>query len=129
LDVARQTALVTAKTFAERYGSYSTDGRYQNLETVLEMATASYRNALQNTIVAGRTKPSSGFVGVTTAAMSARTIGAFAVGSPATVEVLTQRTTMVTSTVVTYETLTVSLSPSDASWLVSSAQWKKIVAP
>lgn len=128
-EIAKQQALVTAKTFAERYGSYSTDASYQNLESVFPLVTSGYRNSLQQTITKGRTTSSTGFLGVTTRAMSAKVIGTMSLTAPTIVEVLTQRTTTATSTAVSYETLSVSLTHSADKWLVASAQWKTVVVP
>ncbi len=128
-DQQRLQALITvSRDFAERYGSYSSDGEFSNLETLLPLMTEAYRAATQAVIEKGRSAPASAsFVGVTTKALAVKPVGTVsAATASATVKVQTQRTTVSGgSRTVSYETLTLVLKHQNGVWRADSAAWSK----
>jgi hypothetical protein len=124
-EVLEQQLLVTARDFAERYGSYSTEGDFANLETLLSVMTPTFRAQTEALIEKNRTANVGAFIGVTTKALSAKPQGTVSASSPVVVRVSTQRTTKKDGTAsITYETLSLTMTHSSGVWMVSAASWK-----
>ncbi len=70
-EVERQAARQLAKTFVERYGSYSTHNDYANIKAVEELVTPAFWQTLGQRMTKPQAKE---FYGVTTMAVSAEII-------------------------------------------------------
>lgn len=120
------TALqVAARDFAERYGSYSSDGNSANLEALLPVMTDSFRSQTEAVIVKNRALPPSSFVGATTRALSAKPVGTVSVDAPAKVIVSTQRTENSGGKItITYRDLELTFQYSQGLWKADGAVWR-----
>lgn len=124
-EMLEQTLLVAARDFAERYGSYSTEGDFANLETLLPSMTDSFRTQTEALIEKNRAATTVSFLGVTTKVLSAKPQGAVSASAPVTVRVETQRTSKKEGTsTVTYETLVLTMAHDTGVWKVSAAVWQ-----
>ncbi len=111
-----------AKVFIERYNSYSTDSKYDNIIEVKSLVTANLWQSLSRRLSV--TPVSNGFVGVTTAAMSANLLDWK--GDSATVTIGVVKETTKDNTVGTaQQSVTVSMVKQDNNWLVDSFTWQK----
>lgn len=122
-DIARAQVKATAMQFAERYGSYSTEGHYQNLRDLFPLMTAALKQSTQAMITTGENgAPTTTFVGVMTKAVSSK-ITAFTM-TAATVEVACQRvTTTGSDSRTSYETLILEFRKEGSVWKADSARW------
>lgn len=116
----------TARLFAERFGSYSTEADFENVEDVQVMATASFTLELENIAANARREALPGaFYGVSTRVLGA-TVKTEST-TAATVEVLTQREEVSggpTSTpVIRNQTLQVELLLEADGWKVNGFKW------
>ena len=121
------TLAIAARDFAERYGSYSTEGDFANLETLLPIMTGALLRETKALIAKNSVSSASvPFLGITTKALSEKPIGPVAAGAAATVAVLTQRTQETDDhTTIRYETLTLTLLEENGVWKVSGATWSR----
>jgi len=126
-EALAQQLNIASRDFAERYGSYSSDGDFSNLEALLPVMTDGFAAETRTSISKSRaTASTAGFVGVTTRALSATPTGPVSVESSVTVVVTAQRTTTGGANPgVTYEDLTLSLDYQDGIWKTDSAAWSK----
>jgi len=114
-----------SETFAERYGSYSTEANFANLTDVLVLMTPSFAAETQAFIDTAE-QPTE-YYGVTTRVVSTNVVEQDELAGTATVEVSTQREEAIDSAQnisVKYQTLTLELVYLNDSWLVDSAQWE-----
>ncbi len=124
-EVLEQALLVAARDFAERYGSYSTEGDFANLETLLPVMMPTLRTQTEALIEKNRAASAVSFIGVTTKALSAKPQGTVNAVAPVTVRVATQRTTKKDGvSTVSYETLVLTMAHDAGIWKVSAATWK-----
>jgi hypothetical protein len=125
-ELLTRSLVVAARDFTERYGSYSSEGEFRNLEALLPVMTARFRSETEAYIARERARPTTGeFVGVTTRALNAVPSGAVTAGSPVTVRALAQRTTVdAAGERVGYETLVLVLRYVGAVWQIDSARWE-----
>lgn len=126
-EIARSQLTTSGKQFAERYGSFSSDGDYQNLTDLFPLMTAGMQRTAEATIAAGQRQPAPPeFTGVTTVAASTKVTVLDLASGRATVEVRAQRqSTVGTQKTNSYETLTLSFVRSGTVWKVNAATWKK----
>ncbi len=114
-----------AMTFAERFGSFSNDGDYINLDTLTELSTAKeilILNSLKAKYLAAKTE----YFGVTTKALSAQITSYDAASGQAEMVVSTQRREAQGTTAnptVYYQDLNLRLLKIEGRWLVDSADW------
>ncbi|TAL19016.1 hypothetical protein EPN90_04715 [Patescibacteria group bacterium] len=122
-----QNALVVAaRDFAERYGSYSTEGDYENLEILLPSMTDKFRSQTETQIAKNRKTGSKKSVGVTTKALSVKPEEAMTKGNLNRVRVLTERlTTANGATTISYEELVLTFLYQESLWKADSAEWVK----
>lgn len=120
------SAETVAKIFVERYGSYSTESDFANLEDVLPLLTASYRATIEAQIETLRdAPPSESYYGVSTKVIS--TSFTSKEDTTATIEVLTQREEAqgsVTNISVKYQTIVLNMKEEGGEWLVDKATWR-----
>ncbi|MFA5021873.1 MAG: hypothetical protein WC508_02245 [Patescibacteria group bacterium] len=120
-----------ASTFAERFGSYSNEGNYSNLEALKDLMTDRMK-AWAQSYQASQQKPSTNdsivYYGITTQALSVQ-ISNFdqAVGTAEAI-VVTQRQETKNNTTnpkVYYQNLKLQLLKTAAGWKVDAAEWQQ----
>ncbi len=117
---------VASMTFAERFGTFSSDAPYENLTYLSSLVTPSYAQSLTSQIKTAAAVAAGGFYGVTTRALSAKITSAS--GTAATVTVATQRQETFSrqgTPRLTYQSLDLTLDRSSGTWLVAGARWEK----
>lgn len=128
LKPAEQTAVNTARNFAERYASFSTDSQFLNLEEVKLMATANMRSAIdQLKKEMSSSSSGQGFYGVSSKALKTEITNLDEPAGQAQIMVSLQRSERKdgASDFVYYQDLDLSLVKSGESWLVDSANWQE----
>ena len=109
-----------AKIFVERYGSYSTDNDYQNIEEVKSLCSQSLWSEISKTMDSIQ---SGSFVGVTTQVLSSSFTNWDASAS-ASVELRTKRTEEKNGVTKSfYQDATVELVKTSSGWLVDELKW------
>ncbi len=123
-DILVQQLTASGGQFAERFGSYSNQGNFQNLTDLYPLMTDAMRQTVERTIAAAGAAPT-GYVGVTTRAVSTRLVSLDEKAGSATVRVSTQRVTQTGDAAPTtsYADLTIIFRKVQNVWLVDSALW------
>lgn len=114
-----------AKTFTERFGSYSTEADFANLRDVLPLMSASYAGQTQ-AYLATAVSPSE-YYGVTTRIVSIKVLSSDEAAGTASLDVSTQREEAkgsVQNVSVRYQTLHLSLLKENNAWKVDTATWE-----
>jgi len=112
-----------AITFAERYGSYSTESDFANIYDVMDLMTASFRGETENFLAAA--KNSKEYYGVTTRVLTTKVTSSDETSS--TVEISTQREESKGSpqnSEIKYQKLILSCLKENDVWKVNSALWQ-----
>ncbi|MBT6254495.1 hypothetical protein HOI83_04695 [Candidatus Uhrbacteria bacterium] len=117
------SARVVAMNFAERFGTYSTDVPFENVNEVKELSTPEYHATLQSGVT---DVDAESFRGVSTRALSAALSSGseesgsvvYAVAVQNEIELGTR-----TNTTIEYKTATISLEKRGELWLVANFQW------
>lgn len=129
LEEERETRTMSAdvvslsKSFVTRYGSYSNEANFANLEDVLPLASASFAAELQNTIDIGVAPEE--YYGVSTSIVTVKVDKQGETTSQVTVT--TQREEAVGSpqnTSVTYQDIVLTFVMEAGVWKVDSATWQ-----
>lgn len=129
LEEERETRTTSAdvvslsKSFVTRYGSYSNEANFANLEDVLPLVSASFAAQLQNTIDTG--VPPEEYYGVSTSIVTVKVDEKGETTSQVTVT--TQREEAIGSpqnTSVKYQEIVLIFVMEDESWKVDSATWQ-----
>lgn len=114
-------AVVAARNFAERFGSYSNQNPYENIKQLFPLMTDRLRQAM----AAGTSKPSEQYQGVESKVVSIKT----SEQSPTTSTIILtmQRSERDASLKVTvyFQQLKLQLIKQADQWLVDSAEWLK----
>ena len=121
----QELASTISRTFVERFGSYSTDGGYSNVEDVMAIATPSLAVRLQDLAEEARDDAGDEYYGISTRVISTKTISE--TDDATTLEIVTQRTESVGSpgnSTTFYQTITLNLVRDDLTWLVSDFFWE-----
>ncbi|PIQ67527.1 hypothetical protein CO173_04180 [Candidatus Uhrbacteria bacterium CG_4_9_14_3_um_filter_41_35] len=114
-----------ARTFVERFGSFSTESDYKNIEDVLSLVTTDLQVQLKQLLKDSRAQKNNSFYGVST-----KVIGFNVVESTDTemkAEIITQRSESIESpanTSVRYQNIALQLVKLDGEWLVSDYTWE-----
>ncbi|MFH1252842.1 MAG: hypothetical protein V1664_00720 [Candidatus Uhrbacteria bacterium] len=114
-----------AMTFAERYGSFSTDSDFANLKDVLDFMASGLRLETENYIVSA--KPTANYYGVTTRVLSVEVATFDEAAGTAQVSVSTQREESVGSpqnSSIKYQNLLLAYVKEAGLWKVTSATWQ-----
>ncbi|MBI4450241.1 hypothetical protein HY634_04220 [Candidatus Uhrbacteria bacterium] len=118
-----------AMTFAERYGSYSSEGNFVNVTDLMPLMTERYQRTTEQELVRLRQQPRAAeFSSTMTVVMKTEvTLPNGDASREATARVLTQRTDIRSGDAPrTYgQTLTVQLLKISEGWRVDSATWEK----
>ncbi|MFA6132280.1 MAG: hypothetical protein WC702_04470 [Patescibacteria group bacterium] len=112
-----------AITFAERYGSYSTQSSFANLYDVMDLMTATLRTQTENFIATAQTSPD--YYGVTTRVLSVKIISSDA--TSASLEAATQREESnggPQNSEIKYQKLLLTCLKENGVWKVASALWQ-----
>lgn len=129
LQVERETRTTSAdvvslsKSFVTRYGSYSNEANFANLEDVLVLASVSFAAELQNTI--DTSVAPEAYYGVSTSIVTVKVNEQGETFSQVTVT--TQREEAIGSpqnTTVKYQDIILTFVMEDESWKVDSATWQ-----
>jgi len=122
---ARADAVQTAELFAERYGSYSNQAKYENLADLLSIMTDGFRADSEKLIAkAGAATSAPEYEGVTSRKISSKVNSYSEKNGQADVTVTlqqTQRTAQTSS--INYRTIRIKLVQTAGLWLVDSAAW------
>ncbi|EKD32794.1 MAG: hypothetical protein ACD_76C00145G0002 [uncultured bacterium] len=113
-----------AKTFSERFGSFSTESEFQNIRDVIPLATAGYSAELESMLTLSVT--SGEYYGVSTRVISTDVISLNDAAGTASVSVNTQRQeakVSVQNTRVYYQTIELDFVKESGVWKVSKASW------
>ncbi|MFA5854661.1 MAG: hypothetical protein WC866_06340 [Patescibacteria group bacterium] len=128
--VGRTAAAQMGELFAERYGSYSNQGDFQNLRDLLPVMTAKYRLQTETSLAAAKPQQGQTFEGVTSVKISSEVRTYNEAGGTAVVAVtLQQEKVSGTSTVVGYRTLRMELKKVGEDWRVDSSRWENELTP
>ncbi len=114
-----------AKTFAERYGSYSNESNFANLDDLEPLMTDSLASELA--VMVANTDISDMYYGITTQVVSMNIISIDETSGTASISVLTQREEAVggpTNTEVSYETLVLDMVKVSGVWKVDGVTWQ-----
>ncbi len=114
-----------AKTFAERYGSYSTEANFANLTDVLPLMTVAF--AAQTSAYVASATPPAGYYAVTTRAVTVSVDAEDEAAGTASVTVTAQREETketVQNVSVRYQELVLTFEMEGDVWKVSSATWR-----
>lgn len=126
-DILEQQLKTSGSQFAERFGTYSNQGDFQNLIDLFTLMTERMRLQSQRTIDAARSATStpSVYVGVTTRPVTMTVVSVDEEGGRATVRISAQRATQTgdAQPVMRYETMTIEFRKQQNVWKVDSAQW------
>ncbi len=126
-DILEQQLKSSGAQFAERFGTYSNQGDFQNLTDLFPLMTERMRLQTQRVIDAARaaTTTPSVYVGVTTRPVTMTVVSVNESGGQAAVRISVQRATQIgdAQPVTRYETLTIEFRKQQNVWKVDSAQW------
>ena len=118
--------IAIASTFAERFGSFSNEGNFSNLDALNDIMTIRMKAWVDNYKLTQGTQDSV-YYGVTTKSLSAKIVDFDQTLGRAEIEVTTQRTEAKGSPVnpkILYQNIKLSLVKSAESWKIDSAQWQ-----
>lgn len=118
-----------AFTFTERFGSYSNEGNFSNLDSIEDLMTVRMKAWTQNYKVTQRALADEGqiYYGITTQALSADILDFDETLGRAEIEMETQRRETKKSTInprVFYQNLKLDLVNTGDGWKVDAAQWQ-----
>ena len=117
----------TAASFAERFGSYSNQGNFNNINDLRGVMTLKMNAWADNYIAIQKSTVDEGYYGVTTIAVSSKIIILSEELGQADIMVSTQRQENKGSTVnprVTYQDIEIELVNTGSGWKVDSAEWQ-----
>jgi hypothetical protein len=128
-EVINQDNLVkTAKSFAERLGSYSNQSNFDNVNDLKILMTVSMRAWADKYVADNQKKPYSGvYQGVTTQAVTSKTIDFDAAKGKADILIGTQKVSVTgtSSPILTNQDITITFVKQNGNWLVDNAVWAK----
>ena len=125
VEIAQAGIEAFARSFVERYGSFSNQSKYENLEDLYPFMTARFQKEAEATVAVARAKPSGAlpeYSGVTTRVMSGKKNSVS--GAGAELLIATQRQTSGTNSGITYQDITLTLSKEQGQWKVDAAAWR-----
>ena len=122
---APANAQTVARNFAERFGTYSTDVAFTNIEEVRELATPEYHAVLQSQVY--ELPEGTEYQGRTTRAISTEQTGGTEASGAMTFTVTVQHeltTADRANPTLQYQTAVVSVEQRGTAWLVSNFAWQ-----
>ncbi|MCH8049694.1 hypothetical protein IH979_03225 [Patescibacteria group bacterium] len=121
-EVAPQTVI---RVFVERFGSYSSESNYENVDDVLQMTTPSLQPRLEQLASDARRNSSNIYYGISTRIIAMNEIEL--TDKAAVFSITTQREESIDSpanTTVRYQDIVVELVKDGLGWLVDDFEWK-----
>lgn len=121
------TLTAVAMTFTERFGSYSNQGSYTNLDDAKSLMTVRMIAWAENYKASHPIEPTATYNGVSTKALSAKVTSVDETTSRAEVTVQTQRQESQGTTInprITYQTLELAMVQEGSDWKIDSAEWQ-----
>ena len=125
VEIAQAGIEAFARSFVERYGSFSNQSKYENLEDLYPFMTARFQKDTEATVSAARAKPSGAlteYSGVTTRVMSVKKNSVS--GNSAQLIIATQRQNSGTNSGITYQDIELTLLKIEGQWKVDEATWE-----
>lgn len=121
------SAGTVARTFIERFGSYSSETDFANVDDVMKLATPAYQAELNSLVDSYRRQfdAAAGYTGVSTQVISMKTVTETETAT--TFLVTTQREEAVGTpgnTTLRYQDAEVNLVKSGDNWLINDLTWK-----
>ncbi|WKZ28954.1 MAG: hypothetical protein QY323_05520 [Patescibacteria group bacterium] len=128
--VGRTAAAQMGELFAERYGSYSNQGDYQNVRDLLPVMTAKYRAQTEAMLEDVEPQREQTFEGVTSVKISSEVRSYNEAAGTAVVAVtLQQEKVSGVTTTVGYRTLRMELKREGQDWRVDASRWENELTP
>lgn len=124
-EVAQAGIEAFARSFVERYGSFSNQSNYENLEDLYPFMTARLRREAEATVSAARAKSSGAlpeYFGVTTRVMAVKKNSVS--GDRAELLIATQRQNSGTNSALIYQDIALTLVKTEGQWKVDGATWR-----
>ena len=118
-------ASTVARVFVERFGSFSSENGYTNIDEVLSLATESLQSDLASLAADARSEGSDSYYGISTRVLSVSTVSS--TDTTQIMSVVTQREESIDSpanTSVRYQTIALTLVADGDSWLVDAFAWE-----
>lgn len=113
-----------AELFAERYGSYSNQGDYQNLRDLLPVMTSRYRQATEAFLATADPAPGQTYEGVTSVKISTSVRSTDKDSAVIAVTLQQQRASGTAAPTAGYRTLRMELQRLGDDWRVDKAAWE-----
>ncbi len=130
VPAGRTAATQMGELFAERYGSYSNQGDYQNLRDLLPVMTAKYRTQTEASLAVAKPQQGQTFEGVTSVKISSEARSYNETAGTAVVAVtLQQEKVSGTTTTIGYRTLRMELKKEGQDWRVDASRWENELTP
>jgi len=126
VEMGRTASVQMAELFAERYGSYSNQGSYQNLRDLLPVMTPSYRAKTESFLASVDTSmPAASYEGYTATKVATKEIAFNENAGTATYEVSLQQVKTVSGQEpeTLYPVLRLSLREIGDDWRIDDAEW------
>lgn len=127
-EIERQKVISTSTLFAERFGSFSNQGDFQNIEDLMPLMTSGMQRWAEDYMEQGRAQasPDDPFYGITTKMLTAKIINFNTDTGRAEVNVDTQRRESKAGEPerIYYQSLKLNLVKSDKNWLIDEATWR-----
>ncbi len=114
-----------ARTFVERYGSFSSEAGYENIDDIIALGTPAMKEQLETIAAEARLSGGSDYYGISTRVISVKTLEQ--TEATAVLEVETQRTETISSpanTSTRYQKIRLNMEKIDGKWLVNGFQWE-----
>ena len=113
-----------AELFAERYGSYSNQGDYQNLRDLLPVMTPGYRASTEAFLETASTAPGATFEGVTSVKISTDVRSVTDASAVIAVTLQQEKRSGTSAPTTGYRTLRMELTLIGEDWRVDAAAWE-----
>lgn len=126
VDSTRQTLEALARTFTERFGSFSNQSNYVNLSDLNPMETVSVQKWTETYVSKLRADnpPSGPYYGMTTRAINITVKILDADNAEATVGTQREETKQAAAPVITYQNLQLTFKKVNQKWLVDFVKWQ-----
>ncbi|MBU0614329.1 hypothetical protein KJ766_03570 [Patescibacteria group bacterium] len=114
-----------ARSFVERFGSFSSESDYSNIEDVKQLSTANMQSRLSSVVIAAQNDQAQGYYGVSTRVMVIEIENQ--TDSSATLRITTQREESIDSpanTTIRYQDIILQMVWDGQKWLVDDFTWE-----
>ncbi len=114
-----------ARTFVERYGSFSSEAEYENIDDILALGTSTMKTEFERIAREARAEVGGGYYGISTRVISVSTLEESE--TSAVLEVQTQRTEAIdtpTNTSTRYQKIRLNMEKVNGKWLINGFQWE-----